>query len=112
MQREQLKAADVRAELQALLKFAEQGDIIVVTELDRLARSSLDMLQIITGFGRRGGKFRSLAEPWASTDNPAAELMLTVMAGIAQFERGRIRERQEGIAHAKAAGKYRGGRAR
>jgi DNA invertase Pin-like site-specific DNA recombinase len=103
------KAADSRDELQALLKFAEPGDTIIVTKLDRLARSTLDMLQVITSLGKRAITFKALAEPWASTDNPAAELMLTVMAGIAQFERGRLRERQaEGIARAKAAGKYRG----
>lgn len=71
------KSADVRAELQALLKFAEPGDTIVVTKLDRLARSTLDMLRLITGLAKRGITFKSLAEPWASTDNPAAELMLT-----------------------------------
>jgi DNA invertase Pin-like site-specific DNA recombinase len=52
------------------------------------------MLNIITDLGKRSIKFQSLAEPWASTDNPAAELMLTEMAGIAQFERRCIRERQ------------------
>jgi len=86
---------------------------VVVTKLDRLARSTLDMLMIITRLGERGVKFVSLAEPWANTDNPAARLMLTVMAGIAEFERGRIRERQrEGIVHAKAKGVFKGGKVR
>jgi DNA invertase Pin-like site-specific DNA recombinase len=103
------KSTDVRDELQALLRFAVEGDTIIVTKLDRLARSTLDMLNIVTALGKRGVKFKSLAEPWANTDSPAAELMLTVMAGIAQFERGRIRERQlDGIAKAKLAGKYKG----
>jgi DNA invertase Pin-like site-specific DNA recombinase len=103
------KSAIVRDELQALLRFAIEGDTIIVTKLDRLARSTIDMLTIITGLAKRGVTFKSLAEPWANTDSPAAELMLTVMAGIAQFERGRIRERQrDGIAAAKLAGKYRG----
>mgnify|MGYP001287888342 CR=1 FL=1 len=103
------KSADVRTELQAALRFLEPGDTLIVTRLDRLARSTIDMLNIVTGLGKREVLFRSLAEPWANTDSPAAELMLTVMAGIAQFERGRIRERQlEGIAKAKAAGKYKG----
>ena len=103
------KAADVRGELQAAIRFLEPGDTLIVTKLDRLARSTLDMLLIITDLGKRGMKFTSVAEPWANTDSPAAELMLTVMAGIAQFERGRIRERQrDGIAKAKAEGKYKG----
>lgn len=98
-----------RTELLSLLKFAKEGDSIIVAKLDRLARSTIDMLTIITDLGKRGVKFQSLAEPWANTDTPAAELMLTLMAGVAQFERGRIRERQrEGIERAKAAGKYRG----
>lgn len=103
------KNANERAELLALLKFAKAGDQIVVAKLDRLARSTIDMLTIITDLAKRGVTFQSIAEPWANTDSPAAELMLTVMAGVAQFERGRIRERQlEGIAAAKAAGKYKG----
>jgi len=98
-----------RTELQSLLKFAKAGDVIIVAKLDRLARSTIDMLTIITDLGKRGVKFQSLAEPWANTDTPAAELMLTLMAGVAQFERGRIRERQiEGIQRARAAGKYKG----
>jgi DNA invertase Pin-like site-specific DNA recombinase len=81
--------------------------MMIVTKLDRLARSTTDMLNIVTDLGRRGIKFRSVAEPWANTDSPAAELMLTVMAGIAPFERGRIRERQtEGIDKAREAGRY------
>ena len=85
----------------------------MVTKLDRLARSTLDMLMIITRLGERGVKFVSLAEPWANTDNPAAKLMLTVMAGIAEFERGRIRERQrEGIIQAKTKGVFKGGKVR
>ncbi len=105
------KNTNERAELLALMKFAKTGDHVVVAKLDRLARSTIDMLTIITDLGKRGVKFQSLAEPWANTDTPAAELMLTLMAGVAQFERGRIRERQiEGIARAKAAGKYRGRR--
>lgn len=98
-----------RDELAILLDFIREGDVLVVTKLDRLARNTIDTLAIITDLGRRGVRFVSLAEPWANTDTPAAELVLTLMAGVAQFERARIRERQtEGIAKAKAAGKYRG----
>ena len=71
------------------------------------------MLVIITRLGERGVKFVSLVEPWANTDNPASKLMLTVMAGIAEFERGRIRERQrEGIVQAKTKGVFKGGKVR
>lgn len=103
------KDADARQELQAALRFVSEGDKLVVCKLDRLARSTIDMLTIVTGLAQRGVKFQSLAEPWANTDSPAAEMLLTFMAGVAQFERGRIRERQrEGIEKAKAKGIYRG----
>ena len=98
-----------REELHAAIKFVVPGDVLVVTKLDRLGRNTVDMLTLISDLGKRGIKFASLAEPWANTDSPAAELILTLMVGVATFERGRIRERQlEGIAKAKAAGKYRG----
>ena len=96
------KSTDGRIELRAALKFVEPGDLLMVTKLDRLARSTIDMLTIVTDLAKRGVTFRSLAEPWANTDSPAAELMLTVMGGIAQFERGRLRERQlDGIERVK-----------
>ncbi len=102
-----------REQLAILLDFIAEGDTLVVTKLDRLARSTLDMLMIITKLGERGVQFVSLAEPWANTDSPASKLMLTVMAGIAEFERGRIRERQrEGIVLAKNKGVFKGGKVR
>lgn len=102
---------DGRAELAILMDFMRDGDTLVVTKLDRLARNTVDMLTIITELGDRGVSFRSLAEPWADTTSPAGKLMLTVMAGVAEFERARIRERQrEGIEKAKADGKYQGGK--
>jgi DNA invertase Pin-like site-specific DNA recombinase len=76
------------------------------------------MLEIVREIGKKGVGFKSLAESWASFEpaakdaglNPMVELILTVMGGVAQFERARIRERQsEGIARKKAAGGYRGG---
>ena len=102
-----------REQLALLLDLIAEGHTLVVTKLDRLARSTLDMLTIITKLGERGVKFVSLAEPWANTDNPASKLMLTVMAGIAEFERGRIRERQrEGNVLAKTKGVFKGGKVR
>lgn len=100
---------DGRDELKILLDFARDGDVIVVTKLDRLARNTLDMLSIIAEIGAKGIGFQSIAEPWADTTSPAGKLMLTVMAGVAEFERERIKERQrEGIARAKAEGRFQG----
>ena len=102
-----------RQQLAILLDFIAEGDTLVVTKLDRLARSTLDVLTVITALGERGVEFISLAEPWANTDSPASKLMLTVMAGIAEFERGRIRERQrEGIVLAKSKGVFKGNKVR
>jgi DNA invertase Pin-like site-specific DNA recombinase len=71
------------------------------------------MLTIITDLGKRGVRFTSLAEPWANTDSPAAEFLLTCMAGVATFERARMKERQaEGIKIAKQKGVYKGGKRR
>lgn len=104
------KSRDGRAELETLMQFIREGDTLIVTKLDRLARNTLDMLSIIQELGDRGVGFRSLAEPWADTTSPAGKLMLTVMAGVAEFERARIKERQrEGIKRAKANGVYKGG---
>lgn len=100
----------LRDELGILMEFARAGDTLVVTKLDRLSRNTVDMLSIINELGAKGVGFKSLAEPWADTTSPAGKLMLTVFAGVAEFERARIRERQrEGIEAAKAAGKYKGG---
>jgi DNA invertase Pin-like site-specific DNA recombinase len=113
VQREALKAAgcemireekasgasrEGRKELQILMDFIRPGDTLIVSKLDRLSRSTGDMLAIITELGEKGVGFKSLAEPWADTTSPAGKLMLTVMAGVAQFERERLKERQrEGI---------------
>lgn len=104
------KSRSGRDQLDTLMQFIREGDTLIVTKLDRLARNTLDMLSIIQELGDRGVGFRSLAEPWADTTSPAGKLMLTVMAGVAEFERARIKERQrEGIKRAKANGVYKGG---
>lgn len=98
-----------RSELQNILDFIRDGDILVVCKLDRLARNTVDTLTLIQSLADQGVRFISLSEPWANTDSPAAKLVLTVMAGMATFERERLRERQsEGIARAKANGVYKG----
>ena len=102
-----------RKELDTLLDFLRSGDTLIVTKLDRLARSTLDMLTLITDLGKRGVGVRSLAERDIDTTTAAGKLMLTVFAAVAQFERERIKERQaEGIAKAKEKGVYKGGKPR
>jgi DNA invertase Pin-like site-specific DNA recombinase len=102
-----------RPRLKLLLEVIGQGDTVIVTKLDRLSRDTLDMLELVRDIGKKGAGFKSLAEPWCDTTTPAGELMLTVFAGVAQFERKRIKERQaEGIVRAKAAGVFKGGKRR
>ena len=60
---------------------------MVVTRLDRLTRSTSDLLQILWTINRKGGFFFSIAEPWANTQSPLGKLMLTILGGIAEFER-------------------------
>jgi DNA invertase Pin-like site-specific DNA recombinase len=82
----------------------ESGDVLVVTKLDRLARSTLDLLRIVDQIGREGAGFRSLGQP-ADTTSSAGRLMLTVLSGIAEFERDLILQRtNEGRARAMAEG--------
>lgn len=101
------KSRDGRDELAILLDFIRPGDVLIVTKLDRLARNTLDMLEIVETLAEKGAGFKSLAEPWADTTSPAGKLVVTIFAGFAEFERARIRERQrEGIERAKARGVY------
>src|SRR6202047_4421442 len=94
-----------RAELAKLLKRLEEGDVLVITRLDRLARSTRDLLNILDTVARAGAGFRSLADAWADTTTPHGRLMLTVLGGLAEFERELIRARTgEGRARAKARG--------
>lgn len=107
------KSRDGRRELATLMDFMQPGDTLIVTKLDRLARSTLDMLNIITELGDRGIGVRSLAERGIDTTTAAGKLTLTLFAAVAEFERARIKERQrEGIERAKAIGVYKGGRRR
>jgi len=81
------------------------GDVLVVTRLDRLARSTRDLLNILAAVADRGAKFRSLADTWADTTTPHGELMITILAGLATFERHLIRARtDEGRQRAQARG--------
>jgi DNA invertase Pin-like site-specific DNA recombinase len=97
-----------RTELQLILDLIRKDDVLIVSKLDRLARNTVDMLTIISELGKKGVKFKSLAEPWADTDSPAGELIITVMAGVAQFEAKRIAERRDaGIKRARENGEKR-----
>ena len=81
------------------------GDIVVVTKLDRLARSSRDLHNILHELQERSCGFVSLGESWCDTTSEVGRLMLTIMGGIGEFERGLIRKRcEEGIERAKRKG--------
>jgi DNA invertase Pin-like site-specific DNA recombinase len=98
--------AENRPELGRLLKRLEPGDVVIVTRLDRLARSTRDLLNIVDQIGKSAAKFRSLGEAWCDTTNMYGELMMTIIGGIATFEHkliisrtteGRIRAKERGV---------------
>jgi DNA invertase Pin-like site-specific DNA recombinase len=83
----------------------EPGDVLVVTRLDRLARSTRDLLNVLDEVGKRGAGFKSLEDAWADTTTAHGRLMLTVLGGLAEFERELIRARTgEGRKRAKERG--------
>lgn len=94
-----------RPELQHMLDHLRADDVVVITRLDRLARSTRDLLDIAERLNTIGAGLRSLAAPWADTTSPAGRMVLTVFAGIAEFERDLIRER---TSSGRAAAKQRG----
>ena len=99
-----------RPQLQAMLEFAREGDTVYVSEFSRLARSTKDLLDIVQQLKEKQVQVISLKESF-DTSTPAGELAMTMFAAIATFERKIMLERQrEGIALAKAQGKYRGRR--
>ena len=82
-----------RPEFQRMLDQIRAGDTIAVWKLDRLARSTRDLLETMETIQQIGAKFQSLSEPWADTTTHAGKMIMTIFAGIAEFERGLIRER-------------------
>jgi DNA invertase Pin-like site-specific DNA recombinase len=105
---EQVSSVSIRPQLQAALEYVREGDILVVTKLDRLARSVSDLMAIIKKLEQKLVGLRIL-NMGIDTQTPTGKLMLTVLGGVAQFEREMMLERQrEGVAKAKAAGKYKG----
>lgn len=98
-----------RHELIQVLDFVRDGDTLVVTRLDRLARSVSDLHQIIEKLAAKGVGFKCLNQSGVDTDTSTGRLMLAVLGAVAQFENDIRRERQaEGIEKAKSLGKYRG----
>jgi len=124
IQEEQLKAAgctevfsekrsgtsrDGREQLEAALRFVRRGDVLMVTRLDRLARSITDLSQIIDRLTAKGVGFKCLSQSAVDTTTPEGRLMLQVLGAMAEFETAIRKERQrEGIDKAKAEGRYRG----
>ena len=107
---EQVSSVDVvkREALTEALAFARTGDTLVVTKLDRLARSVAHLVDILGQLEAKGVALRILAMG-IDTSTPTGKLMLTILGGVAEFEREIMLERQrEGIAKAKAEGKYKG----
>jgi DNA invertase Pin-like site-specific DNA recombinase len=98
-----------RRELLKLLKAIEHGDVVTVTRIDRLARSTFDLFAIVKRIVDAGAQFRSLAEPWADTATSTGRLMIAVLGGLADVERDLIRTRTaEGRSRAKARGQHMG----
>jgi DNA invertase Pin-like site-specific DNA recombinase len=94
-----------RVELAKVMRRIEPGDLLIVTRLDRLARSTRDLLNILHQLAEKGAKFKSLQDPWADTTTPQGELLVTILAGFAQFERHLIKARtDDGRKRAKARG--------
>jgi DNA invertase Pin-like site-specific DNA recombinase len=98
-----------RRELLRMLKDLAPGDVVTVTRIDRLARSTFDLFAIVKRIVDAGGQFRSLAEPWADTATSPGRLMIAVLGGLADVERDLIRTRTaEGRSRAKGRGQHMG----
>ena len=98
-----------REQLEAALRFVRKGDVLVVTRLDRLARSMSDLSKIIDQLGAKQVGFRCLQQGAVDTTKPEGRLMLQLLGSFSEFETAIRRERQmEGIEKAKAEGRYRG----
>ena len=108
--REKVSGAKVdRKELSKLLKRLSPDDEVVVTRIDRLARSTFELFAIVKRIVDAGGQFLSLAEPWADTSTSTGRLMIAVLGGLADVERDLIRTRTgEGRERAKLCGQHMG----
>ena len=104
-------AAKDREQLQKILEDLQEGDIIYVTDLTRITRSTQNLFELIDLIRRKKASLKSLKDTWLdlSEDNPYSQFLITVMAGVNQLERDLIRMRQrEGIELAKKEGKFKG----
>lgn len=105
---EQVSSLAQRAQLDAALDYIRDGDVLVVTKLDRLARSMRDLLEIVARIEGKGASLKILSMN-LDTKTATGKLMLNVLGSVAEFERSMMLERQrEGIAKAKRDGKYKG----
>jgi DNA invertase Pin-like site-specific DNA recombinase len=94
-----------RPQLKKALAALGEGDTLIVTRLDRLARSTRDLLNVLHEIGESGASFKSLVDAWADTTTPHGRLMVTFLGGIAEFERSLIKARTDvGIKRAREAG--------
>ena len=99
------KDRDGRPQFERMMRALQPGDTVVVTKLDRLARSSKDLHNIIAQLQEQGCGFTSLGEAWCDTGSDVGRLMLAIMGGISEFERSLIRKRcEDGIKRARAKG--------
>jgi DNA invertase Pin-like site-specific DNA recombinase len=99
------KSTDGRREFQKMMKALQPGDTVVVVKLDRMARSSRDLANTLHALDQLDVGFTSLGETWCDTTTSAGRLMVTIMSGIAQFERELIQQRcDEGIERARSKG--------
>lgn len=108
---EQVSSVAHRAQLEAALGYVREGDVLCVTKMDRLCRSTADLLAIIGRLDAKGVSLRILdfGGGVVCTQSPTGKLMLTLLGAFAQHEREIIRERtREGIERAKALGRYKG----
>ncbi|WP_377829297.1 recombinase family protein [Bradyrhizobium lupini] len=95
-----------RPQLARAIAALDHGDVLAVTRIDRLARSSRDLLNIVHEIEARGATFESISEPWANTNTPTAAAMLTMLSAFAQLDRAFILSRtKEGRERAKAQGR-------
>ena len=94
-----------RPQMDAMLEFIREGDVVVVCELTRISRSTKDLFSLVEKIEEKGAKIKSLKEDWLDTTTAHGKLMFTMMAGLAQFERDLISERtKEALRAKKAAG--------
>jgi DNA invertase Pin-like site-specific DNA recombinase len=108
--KEQVSSIAARPQLERALDSLRKGDVLIVTKLDRLARNVVHLGQIVERIQKAGASLR-IVSMGLDTGTATGKLMLNVMGSVAQFEREMMLERQrEGIARAKAEGKYRGGK--